>query len=439
MVLARAFRSIHRDPPFFRSHAGITTVHHGLGASFGAYDAHCLTPIPIVLNVDEPSDPDIDAFIRGEADTFPEFAPIRPVLHHGAANAFPSYELGNSGARLIRFAHRFGTYDWNHDPNHPEKMRLLERYNSAEPADPIPMPFDVLWRWLFAAVREDRFGSENVANKAIALVRIANELRRRLQSERAGGDSKPADSTVEPYVADRIRRSAPDGCSVITGSTPVVAFGDPSVATVATLGLNPSRIEFTDSGQLLGGPQRRLASLGSLGVESLSDANAETVGRVVGACRRYFWRRPYRRWFDQLETILSPLGFSYYDGTACHLDLVQSATDPTWAKLSDYQRQRLLNADVPYVRDQLDSSAFRFLLINGSSVRGWAAASLGIEFANVAGVAQDGTMTSFAVGKFNGKVPVLAWSTNLQSSWGVTRGRRNAIASRVSELVAQGW
>lgn len=391
------------------------------------------------MNLDEWSDPDIDAFIRGDVDTFPEFAPIRPVLHHGAANEFPWYELGNSGDRLIRFAHRFGTYDWNHDPSHPERMRLLERYNLAEPADPIPMPFDVLWRWLLAAVREDRFGSENLANNPIALVRIANELRRRLQLERAGGESEPADSTVEPYVAARIRRSAPSGCSVIAGSTPVVSFGDPSAALVATLGLNPSRVEFLDSGQLLGGQLRRLASLGSLGVESLSGANAEAVGRVAGACRRYFWRRPYRRWFDQLEMVLGPLGYSYYDGTACHLDLVQSATDPTWAKLGDDQRQRLLSADVPFLLDQLDRSAFRFLLINGSSVRAWSAATLGIKFANVAGVAQDGTTTGFAVGKFNGKIPVIAWSTNLQSSWGVTRARRHAIASRVSDLVAEGW
>jgi hypothetical protein len=393
----------------------------------------------MVINLDEPSDPDIDAFTRGEADTFPEFAPIRPVLHQGAANELPWYELGDSGGRLIRFAHRFGTYDWSHDPEHGEKTRLLERYNSAESGDPIRMSFDVLWRWLFAAVREDRFGSENVANNPIALVRIANELCRRLQIERAGGETEPADATVEPYVAARIRRPAPDGCSVITGSTPVVAFGDPSAALVATLGLNPSRVEFLDSGQLLRGQQRRLASLGSLGVESLSHASAETVGRVVGACRRYFWRRPYRRWFDQLETILSPLGYSYYDGTACHLDLVQSATDPTWSKLGDDQRQRLVNADVPFLRDQLDRSHFRVLLINGSSVRRWAAATLGIEFASVAEVARDGAVTGFAVGKFNGKVPVLAWSTNLQSSWGVTRARRHAIASRVSELIAQGW
>jgi hypothetical protein len=318
-------------------------------------------------------------------------------------------------------------------------MQLLEQYNLEEYSTPIDRSFDVLWRWLFAAVRQDRFSEGTIADSATALVRIANELRRRLLQERAGGESEPADVTVDEYVSDRVRRPPPDGCSVVFGSTPVVAFGDPSTARAATLGLNPSRVEFTRAGHLLAEGERRLQSITSLGVESLVNADPETVGRVVGACRRYFWRRPYRRWFDQLETILGPLGFSYYNGSACHLDLVQSATDPTWAKLGDHQRRRLLNEDVPFLRDQLERSKLAVLLINGSGVRTWAAATLGIEFAEVAGVGQDGAVTGFAVGKFRETLPVLAWSTNLQSSWGVTRARRRAIVSRVSQLVAEGW
>jgi hypothetical protein len=390
--------------------------------------------------MDEASDPDIDAFFKGEADDFPEFSPVIAVLHSEPENLLQGwYDLGESGARLIRFAHRFGSYDWNHDPNHDEQMRSLERYNSGEPSGPIHESFELLWRRLFAAVRQDRFSEGTIANSAVALVRVANELRRRLLEERAGGESVPADATVEAYVADRVRRPPPDGCSVVFGSTPVVAFGDPGTARAATLGLNPSRVEFARGGALFGDRERRLHSITSLGVESLAYADPESVGRVVGACRRYFWRRPYRRWFDQLETILRPLGYSYYDGSACHLDLVQSATDPTWAKLDDHQRQRLLNEDVPFLREQLERSTLGVLLINGSGVRNWAAATLAIEFAEVAGVAQEGGVTAFAVGKFRGRLPVLAWSTNLQSSWGVTRARRRAIVSRVSELIAEGW
>lgn len=41
-------------------------------------------------------------------------------------------------------------------------------------------------------------------------------------------------------IEQRIRRSVSGG-SVVPGSTPVVAFDDPTTATVATLGLNPSQ------------------------------------------------------------------------------------------------------------------------------------------------------------------------------------------------------
>jgi hypothetical protein len=41
---------------------------------------------------------------------------------------------------------------------------------------------------------------------------------------------------------------------VVPGSTPVIAFGDPLTATVATLGINPSWRKFlTDDGSLLCG------------------------------------------------------------------------------------------------------------------------------------------------------------------------------------------
>jgi hypothetical protein len=42
---------------------------------------------------------------------------------------------------------------------------------------------------------------------------------------------------------DVVRRPAPVA-EVVAGSTPVIAFGDPGAATVATLGINPSWREF---------------------------------------------------------------------------------------------------------------------------------------------------------------------------------------------------
>lgn len=68
--------------------------------------------------------------------------------------------------------------------------------------------------------------------------------------------------------------------------------------------------------------------------------------------------------------MLRRLGASYYAGSACHVDLVQWATDPTWAKLDRRTRVKLLDQDVPFLRRQLKATTIRMLLINGSGVIG---------------------------------------------------------------------
>lgn len=129
-----------------------------------------------------------------------------------------------------------------------------------------------------------------------------------------------------------IRRTPPEGAGVVPGSTPVVAFGDPDRARVATLGLNPSRREFLDRhGRLLDGSERRLATLASLRAVRLEDLGDKQVAEVITDCAGYFRRHPYRRWFDPLDRLLqSAAAASYYDSTACHFDLVQWATNPVW-------------------------------------------------------------------------------------------------------------
>src|SRR5205814_6524697 len=91
---------------------------------------------------------------------------------------------------------------------------------------------------------------------------------------------------------------------VVPGSTPVVAFGDPRRATVATLGINPSHREFIENGGLLSGEDRRLATLEPLGADRLDRLTDEQVASVVADCPSYFQRRPYQRWFDPLDRLL---------------------------------------------------------------------------------------------------------------------------------------
>ena len=237
---------------------------------------------------------------------------------------------------------------------------------------------------------------------------------------------------VPSYVERRIRRPEPEDCNVLPGSTPVVAFGDPSTARVATLGLNPSRIEFEVDGVELDGTKRRFETLRSLGIESLEDAQTATIERVLARCNDYFAGNPYRRWFDQLEPILNAVQVSYYDGSACHLDLSQWATDPTWNELDGGIRQRLIADGAPFLAEQLRNEMIELLLLNGRAVINGFATALGAQLSQVATVDGGRTTTAFYAGRYE-RVRVIGWSTNLQSSFGVTSELRRQIASRVQE------
>lgn len=149
---------------------------------------------------------------------------------------------------------------------------------------------------------------------------------------------------VPQYVANRIRSAVPDDAKVVLGSTPVVAFGDASIARVATVGLNPSRIEFEVNGAWLDGDKRRLATYRSLDVDTLEDATDDVVAQVLADCYAYFnkSRNPYWRWFRPLDMLLErSIDATYEEGAACHLDLVQWATDP----LGEAERTRPQSPD----------------------------------------------------------------------------------------------
>ncbi len=247
---------------------------------------------------------------------------------------------------------------------------------------------------------------------------------------------------IPDYIEHRIRRSIPTGAFVIPGSTPVVSFGDAINAKAATLGLNPSRVEFLDrSGNELAGPLRRLATHRSLGVDDLSSAPRNKIEEVLSDCNSYFERNPYKQWFDQLEQILEPSGLSYYNGTACHLDLVQWATDPTWRSLKPKSvREELIDADSIFLKEQLSRENIRLILLNGSAVISQLKRRFNTHLNEVAPITGIGhTNTRIYEGLIFGGVQVVAWSTNLQSSFGVSSRLRSELASRVSMLINRNY
>lgn len=238
---------------------------------------------------------------------------------------------------------------------------------------------------------------------------------------------------VEPWIEERIRRAPPTDCCVVAGSTPVVSFGNSRTARVATLGLNPSRGEFHDDGRELVGNRRRLATLNSLGVRSLREAPRELVATVLRECDTYFDRQPYRRWFDQLEGVLGAIGASYYGDrpTACHLDIAQWATDPTWGKLNRHARATLIAADGPFLMEQLRRSSIALLLVNGGSTLDELGRLSGVVLEPQGRSLPMGSMTTDLYTGVIGAVRVIAWRANLQSTPGVSNQERRALAEQV--------
>lgn len=234
------------------------------------------------------------------------------------------------------------------------------------------------------------------------------------------------------YLADRVRRAIPDGAPVVPGSTPVLSFGNPTTCDVATLGINPSRIEFQTSARAeLPDGSKRLEDLDSLVATSTVDLTDSQVVQVADACHRYFKVNPYRRWFDKLNTVLDGIDKDYYTGTACHLDLVQWATDPVWGKFPKglrTVRQSMLEADRGFLAQQIETEDIKLVLVNGRTVANWLQRSgiVRLEHAGDTPLGKRGKRSELLRGEALGAA-FLGWTLNVSHSQ-TTDSNRNALA-----------
>jgi hypothetical protein len=255
-----------------------------------------------------------------------------------------------------------------------------------------------------------------------------------LPQERASGfESTHSAHAIKQNILEMVRRTVPVA-EVITGSTPVIAFGDPFRATVGSLGINPSRREFLDAnGELLSGSARRLATLGSLEAADTADLNSDQTAALIRDCGAYFHRNPYRSWFDRLnEVIHAATGASYYDGSACHLDLVQWATDPIWGSLPASTRRILLDEGLPHLRHLLTQHHIRIVLLNGRQVIEQIRSSRLVRLEHCDRIPASARVPcSLYCGEFE-MVRFVGWSTNLQSSRGVPRDFRSRLSDWLS-------
>jgi hypothetical protein len=179
------------------------------------------------------------------------------------------------------------------------------------------------------------------------------------------------DPEVFAHLCARLRRnSSPHS---VSGSLPVLFFGDLLSARISTVGLNPSDHEYVDQeGRELSGPERRFETLGSLGAASRAALTLDHCEHAIQTMRTYYQRddRVYG-WFRGLYRVVEAAGYSYQAGEVAHLELVQEATRPPWAaleRLAPAETKMLFVADRSFLRWQLDTFPLRAVLCNGRTV-----------------------------------------------------------------------
>ncbi len=257
--------------------------------------------------------------------------------------------------------------------------------------------------------------------------------------------------TIAGLTEQLARRSLPP--DVVSWASPVPYFGKIARARVATVGINPSNLEFVDAtGSPLVGSRRRLETLDSLRLSAWRDADGETVRTVARSCAMYFRLNPYRRWFDVLERVLAMGGHSYYSGNlAAHIDLVPYTTGTKWGELSPRVRRALIADGRLPLAELIASSSVDLLVLNGRSVVDAFVASTASALAVTAvdelnlprsggkwvqGLRWDGVVTHIAGYDLGREVRVVGFNHNLQSSFGVTRHVIERIGVAVGDLSA---
>lgn len=252
-------------------------------------------------------------------------------------------------------------------------------------------------------------------------------------------------------LVDRLCNPDLFAADVIPWGSPVPSFGNLSLSSVATLGLNPSNREFVDtSGNELSNQSRRFHTLSSLELKRWSDAQKQHMELIAKSCHDYFFHNPYDGWFRALDDLISGTNASFYDPKtqACHLDLVPYATASKWTELSQKQKKSLLNLTGDTLGLLLQDSAVRLLVLNGRTVVNHFKEISGVRLDTtlmpewtlprrsgdgVKGYAYTGIVEEVAGVRLNRAISVLGYNHNIQSSFGVTNQVKSSIRDWITK------
>ncbi|MGH2532607.1 MAG: hypothetical protein ACRDJW_09900 [Thermomicrobiales bacterium] len=245
--------------------------------------------------------------------------------------------------------------------------------------------------------------------------------------------------TIEESLHARLRR-APSRFTV-PESLPILFFGDLLTARIATVGLNPSRREYTDKrDRELDGPQRRFETLRSLGATDRAILSPEQCNKAVATMRAYYRPSgPAYSWFAPLVRVVRGMGFEYATGDVAHLDLVQEATDPTWSALNAKHPDEALalrTADGPFLRWQMEAFPLNVLVCNGRTVFDGVCQLTEAEFVASHKIAR--LNCHVAVAKVGGRrLGVIGWNIPLARPTGLTSEDQVALGRHFAQHLAE--
>lgn len=239
---------------------------------------------------------------------------------------------------------------------------------------------------------------------------------------------------------------------VMHWASPILAFGNPLLSKIATLGLNPSDKEFIDdNGNELTNSNRRFQTLKSVGISKWDEVNEEQIKLIEDQCNEYFIRKPYDGWFKRLDFLISGTSLSYYFPSmeACHLDLVPYATSIKWGNLSTSQKTRLLNNYGDFLGRIIKMSEnLTVLVLNGKTVIDNLQKISDVSFIvneeprwnlprentnDIKGYSYEGHLSKIGGIELGKKILALGFNHNIQSSFGVTSTVQQEIRNWISE------
>lgn len=240
--------------------------------------------------------------------------------------------------------------------------------------------------------------------------------------------------------------------SIIDWACPVISFGNIN-SKLATVGINPSNLEFTDrSGNELGNDHRRFPTLRSLKLVDWDQLTDKDLNAILESCNEYFQHNPYDTWFKQLDYLISGAIFSYYFplNNSCHLDIIPYATSKKWSDIDKNEKSKLLQVSSDSLGIILAKSKIEYLILNGSAVvehvqnlssstfkkevmTDWSLRRKSKE--DVKGFCYYGHIDKIGAIDINRKIKVLGYNHNIQSSYGVTNQVRNSIRSWIKKKI----